>query len=296
MAQKPRPTVRRIELGHELRQLRERRGITLEEVCGSGAVAGLYFSKLQKVEKGLTDLGSAGALRDLLAYYGVTDEEDVDQVLAIQREAASTDWWTPYRSTMPSGMPRFVGVESAARETWAFHPALILGLFQTEAYARRLYELTQPIDETTTEFIVRNVDVRMRRKEALTRADEPLVVRAVLWEPALRHLVGGVDLMCEQYEEIIRLASLPNVTVQVLPLMPPKVRGYLPIHDFTILHLAHELPTSVQVDNAWGATSVSDKPREVGRFTRKFQALSASALPPEDTPVYLQQLTREITT
>ncbi|MFJ2956727.1 helix-turn-helix domain-containing protein [Streptomyces sp. NPDC087270] len=296
MAQKPRPTVRRIELGHELRQLRERRGVTLEEVCGSGAVAGLYFSKLQKVEKGLTDLGSAGALRDLLGFYGVTDEDDVNQVLAIQREAASTDWWTPYRSTMPSGMPRFVGIESAARETWAFHPALVLGLFQTEAYARRLYELTQPIDETTTEFIVRNVDVRMRRKEALTHPDDPLVVRAVLWEPALRHLVGSVDLMCEQYEEIARLASLQNVTVQVLPLLPPKVRGYLPIHDFTILHLEHELPTSVQVDNPWGATSVSDKPREVGRFTRKFQAISASALPPEDTPVYLQQLTREITT
>ncbi|RPK32438.1 Helix-turn-helix domain protein [Streptomyces sp. ADI92-24] len=296
MAQKPRPTVRRIELGYELRQLRERAGMTLEEVADRQAVKGLYFSKLQKVEKGLQDLGMSSTLRALLKLYGVEEDSDVEQLLAIQREAASTDWWTPFRSTMPSGMPRFVGVESAARESWAFHPALVLGLLQTEAYARTLYELAQPIEETTTEFIKKNVELRMRRKEALTRSEEPMILRAVLWEPALRYLIGDADVMHKQYEEITRLASLPNVTIQILPLLPAKIRGYLPIHDFNVLHLGDELPTSVQVDNAWSATSVSDKPREVGRFTRKFNSLTASASPPEDTPAILQQLTREITT
>jgi hypothetical protein len=296
MAQKPRPTVRRIELGHELRQLREKAGRTLEEVADSGAVPGLYFAKLHRVEKGLQDLGTAGALRALLDYYGLDDEDGVEQLLAIQREAASTDWWTPFRSTMPSGMPRFVGIESAARETLAFHPSLVLGLLQTEEYARRLYTLSQPIHETTSEFIAKNVAVRMRRKEGLARPDEPLHLRAVLWEPALRNLIGDADVMCEQYEEISKLCALPNVTVQVLPLLPPKVRGYVPVHDFSVLYLRNELPTSVQVDNAWGSTSVSDKPREVGRFNRMFNAITASALPPEDTPEFLQRLTREITT
>lgn len=295
MGQKPRPTARRIELGYELRQLRERAGKTLEEVAESGAVNGLYFAKLQRVETGLQDLRSAGDLRALLELYGVTDDRDVEQLLAIQREAASQDWWTPYRSTMPSGMPRFVGIEAAARETWAFHPNLVLGLLQTETYARTLYRLAQPIEETTTEFINKNVQLRMRRKEALTQTAEPLVLRAVLWEPALQYLIGDVDVMVEQYDELIKLAALPNVTIQVLPLFPPKIRGYLPSHDFSVLHLSGELPTTVQVDNAWSATSVSDKPREVGRFTRKFNAITASALPPEDTPAFLEKLKEEIT-
>ncbi|MFJ2217666.1 DUF5753 domain-containing protein [Streptomyces sp. NPDC101062] len=187
-------------------------------------------------------------------------------------------------------MPRFVGVESAARETWAFHPVLVLGLLQTKAYSHRLYELAQPIEETTTEFINRNVEVRMRRKEAITRSDEPLVLRAVLWEPALRYLVGSPEVMREQYEEIASLASLPNVTIQILPMHPPKVRGYLPVHDFSLLYLNGDLPTSVQVDNAWSATSVTNKPREVGRFTRRFNAITASALAPEDTPTFLDNL------
>ncbi|WP_019982766.1 MULTISPECIES: helix-turn-helix transcriptional regulator [unclassified Streptomyces] len=296
MAQKPRPTVRRIELGYELRALRERAGKTMEDVVEAGVVKGLYFAKLQRVETGLQDLRSAADLRALLEHYGVTDDRDVEQLLAIQRAGASQDWWTLYRSTMPSGMPRFVGIESAARETWAFHPSLILGLLQTEAYARTLYQLAQPIEETTTQFITKNVDLRMRRKEALTQTDDPLVLRAVLWEPALRYLIGDADVMAEQYDEIIKLAALPNVTVQVLPLSPPKIRGYLPQHDFSVLHLSGQLPTSVQVDNAWGATSVSDKPREVGRFTRKFNAITASALPPEDTPALLEKMKKEITT
>ncbi|MFG2918560.1 hypothetical protein ACGF0D_37460 [Kitasatospora sp. NPDC048298] len=41
--------------------------------------------------------------------------------------------------------------------------------------------------------------------------------------------------------------------------------------------------------------SITDKPRDVGRFTRMFEALSRSALPSEATPAILQQLTREIT-
>ncbi|MHB9858307.1 helix-turn-helix domain-containing protein [Streptomyces sp. YIM S03343] len=292
MAAKPRPTVRRIELGYELRQLREHAGLTLEEVVNSGAIKGLYSTKLHRVEKGMQDLRSAGDLRALLELYGVTDDRDVDQLLHIQRDGSSQDWWTPFRSTMPSGMPRFVGIESAAREAWAYHPALVLGLLQTEAYARALYELAKPIEETTTEFIDKNVQVRVRRKDALIREDEPLRLRAILYEPALRYVVGGPEIMREQYAEITRLTALPNVSVQVLP---QSLRGYLAVHDFSILHLDDGMPTSVQVDNAWSATSVSDKPREVGRFTRKFNALTASALPPEDTPAFLERLTREMT-
>lgn len=294
MAAKPRPTVRRIELGHELRQLRERAEHTLESVVESGVVKGLYFAKLQRVETGLQDLRSAADLRALLELYGVTAEEDVTQLLAIQRESASQDWWTPFRKTLPSGMPRFVGIESAARQTLAFHPSLVLGLLQTESYARALFRQGQPIEETTSEFIDQNVALRMLRKEVLTRSTDPLVLHAVLWEPALRHLVGDVEVMVQQYDEIIELAALPNVTVQVLPLLPSKVRGYVPEQNFSVLHLTQNLPTTVQVDNAWSTTSVSDKPREVGRFNRMFTSITASALGPEDTPAFLEKLKREI--
>ncbi|MFD3875163.1 helix-turn-helix domain-containing protein [Streptomyces sp. NPDC058623] len=296
MAAKPRPTVRRIELGHELRQLREQAKLTLEQVSDSDRVKGMYFAKLQKVEKGTQTLRSAQELKDLLSLYGVDDEDQVEQLLRIQREGASQDWWSPYESKMPSGMPRFVGIEAASYETWAFHPTLVLGLFQTEEYARALHVLAQPIEETTSEAIDRNIKVRMGRKEAISRSDEPLVLRAVLWEPALRNLIGDRQTMREQYDELARLAALPNVQLQILPILPAKFRGNPPTHNFQVLHLRDGLPTSVQVDTPWSTTAVSDKPREVGKFTRNFNSLTAAALPPEDTPGFLQDLSREIPT
>ncbi|MDT0267019.1 helix-turn-helix transcriptional regulator [Streptomyces sp. DSM 44915] len=289
MAARARPTARRIELGHELRQLRQQAELTLEE-----AVRGLPLSdtKLYRVETGLQDLRNANDLRKLLARYDVTDDEDVERLLAIQRGASSREWWTQFRSSMPSGMPRFVGIESAAQSIRAYHPCLVLGLLQTEGYARALYEIAKPIEDTTNAFIENGVKVRMKRKESLFVEEDPLRLWVILYEPSLRYVVGGAETMREQYDEITKLSSLDHVTVQVLP---QAVRGYLPDHDFTILDLGDTLPTTVQVDNAWGASSVSDTPQEVGKFTRKFDALVASALPPEDTPKFLQQLSREIT-
>ncbi|MGK5533710.1 helix-turn-helix domain-containing protein [Streptomyces sp. URMC 129] len=289
MAAPHRPTARRIALGHELRELRKQAGLSLQE-----AVRGMSFSdtKLQRVETGLQDLRSAGDLRKLLSRYGITDDEEVERLVATQREASSQEWWTPHAAHMPSGMPRFLGIESAAEEIRAYHPSIILGLLQTEAYALTRHQSSKSIDETTTEFIEDSVRIRMRRKEALTRDDAPLRLWAILYEPALRHIVGDPDLMREQYEEIVRLASLGNVTVQVLP---QGMRGYLFEHNFSLLMLGGTLPTTVQLDTAFATVSIADKPREVRRFQRQFEALSRSALPPEETPKFLHQLSREIT-
>ncbi|MFG3259890.1 hypothetical protein [Streptomyces sp. NPDC048172] len=59
------------------------------------------------------------------------------------------------------------------------------------------------------------------------------------------------------------------------------------------MYLADGLPTTVQTDTAWFTVAVTDKPREVGRFSRTFDAMAAGALPPGKTPEILHQLARE---
>jgi transcriptional regulator with XRE-family HTH domain len=288
MAGKPQPTARRIGLGHELRQLRREAGLTMAE-----AVKGLRVdeSTLQRVETGWKSFRQAGHLRELLARYGVTDEEQVDRLVALQREASSREWWTGSSTNMLSGMPRFLGVEAAAREIRIFHPTIVPGLLQTEAYARAVHDLHKPIDETTTEFVQHSVRLRMKRGEALTREADPLKVWAVLYEPALRYAIGAADVMREQYAWLADLAAMENVTLQVLP---QTGSGYVAFHDVNIMVLGDGLPTTVQTDTAWHTVAVSDKPREVGRFARMFDAMVAGALPPGDTPKVLHQLAREI--
>jgi len=82
---------------------------------------------------------------------------------------------------MLSGMPRFLGIEAAAREIRTFHPTVIPGLLQTEPYAYAVHELHKAIDETTSEFMEQSVRLRMKRKEALTREDDPVKLGPRRW-------------------------------------------------------------------------------------------------------------------
>ncbi|WP_329217412.1 helix-turn-helix domain-containing protein [Streptomyces sp. NBC_01485] len=293
MAAKRGRTAQRLELGLQLRQLRENCGLGER---GGGytrkqAVVGLRISEasLQRIESGSLNFRNIGDLRKLLAKYGVTDEEVVESLINLNKDSNQQDWLTQYRGLMPAGMPGFVGLEPEARSMKAYHPTLIYGLLQTEQYALVKNEVDKPIEEYTTELIRSSVEVRMKRQDVLTR-ENPVKLHVILGEAALRYVVGGTDVMREQYVKIEKLSGWDHITIQVLPFR----RSYRSTHDFAILEFGNALPPRVQADSAWGSVSTSDKPREVDRFNRRFDAMAASALPPEDTPEFLHRLDREL--
>jgi transcriptional regulator with XRE-family HTH domain len=276
-----------MQLGAELRRLREKADFTLVQ-----AVDGLDLSttKLYRVENGLTALKSVAELRVLLDRYGVTDEDDIDFLAEIHRDSLNRGWWSQYRSVMPSGMAMYIGLESGARAIRAWQPDVIFSLLQTERYVREMLQTAKPVEEHTTEIIERNIQLRMERKEHLTRKGSRLELWAILDEAALRRVIGSPDVIREQYEEIIRLTKLDNVTVQVLPLTSATYRSSF---NFTLLEFEAPLLTVVQSDMPEGS-SVSDKDTTIWAFTRKFDALRAGALAPGETPGFLHRLAGEI--
>jgi transcriptional regulator with XRE-family HTH domain len=280
------PTVRRMQLGSELKRLREKHGFTLVQ-----AVEGLAIStsKLFRVEKGQSALPKVSDLRTLLDRYGVTNEDDIQFLIDIHRDSLNRGWWSRYRSTMPSGMEMYVGLENGARAIRAWNPSVVFSLLQTERYVREMLLAAKPVNETTTELVERTVQLRMDRKSLLTRKDNPVELWAILDEAALLRTVGGPEVMREQYEEIIRLAALDNVTVQILPI---RTATYRSTFDFTLLEFPDPLPTVVQTDMAEGS-NVNDQDVTVWGFSRRFDALRAGALPPGETPQFLHRLARE---
>jgi transcriptional regulator with XRE-family HTH domain len=276
-----------MQLGWELKRLRDKAGFTLVQ-----AVDGLTFStsKLYRVENGLSALPKADDLRELLDRYGVDDEDDIQFLIEIHRDSLKRGWWAQYRSTMPSGMSTFVGLESGARTVRTWQPGVVYGLLQTERYVREMLLAAKPVEETTTELVERTVQLRAERKELLTREDSPLELWAVLDEAALLRVVGGPEVMREQYEEIARLTTLDNVTVQILP---TRTATYRSSFNFTLLEFVAPLPTVVQADAPEGS-NVSDKDVTVWSFSRKFDSLRAGALSPGETPDVLHRLGREI--
>ncbi len=280
------PTVRRMQLGWELKRLRERNGFTLAQ-----AVDGLTFSvsKLFRVETGLSALPKVADLKTLLDRYGVTDD-DIEFLVEIHRDSLNRGWWSHYRSTMPSGMATYVGLESGARTIRAWQPNVVFSLLQTERYVREMLLTAKPVNETTTEFVERTTQLRMDRKSVITRRDSPVELWVILDEAALLRVVGSAEGMREQYEEIVRLSALDNVTVQILPTSTPTYRSS---DNFTLLEFGSPLPTVVQSDMAEGS-NVSDKDTTIWAFSRRFDALRAGALSPSETPQFLNRLAREI--
>ncbi|QDY78222.1 helix-turn-helix domain-containing protein [Streptomyces qinzhouensis] len=287
MAAKRGATFRRRELGKELRKLREERGQTLQEVAEA---LGFSHTKLARVEIGENDLPRVTDLQRLIDLLGPEmPEEDQETLLQLHRESLSKEPWTPYKAYMPSRMPTFRGLEQDATVMRAWQPSFVYGLLQTEDYATALYQIAKPVDETKTEYVEQNVRLRMERKELITRTEDPLELRVIMDETAVRRMVGGPEVMRAQYREIVELSELDHVTVQILP---HDVVTYRAESNFTLLDFSETLAPVVQTD-MWSTVSVTDERREVQRNIRRFDAMRDSALPPARTAGFLEQLTRE---
>lgn len=285
MAARRGATFRRRELGKELRKLREKKNLTLQEVTDQ-----LKFShtKLARVESGENDLPRVGDLEDLMDLYDLTSKDDRETLLQLHRESLSKDPWTPYKQFMPSKMPTYRGLEEAAGIMRAFQPDVVFGLLQTEDYARAMFLLAKPVDETTSEFVETNTRLRLERKELITRTDNPLVLKVIMDEAAVRRMVGGPDLMRAQYAEIVTLGQLENVTIQILPNVLACYRSW---SNFSLLDFPDGLDPVVHTDMP-NTISVTDDRREVSRGIRRFDAMRESALAPAETADFLHQLTK----
>lgn len=295
VAAKTGPTIRRMQLGQELRRLREQ--VERDDGTGKGmtraqAVRGTSVSEstLHRVEKGLTSLPKVQDLKELLDRYGVDDPDDVEFLLDIHKNSLNRGWWAPYRTFMPSGFNISLGLEGDAKILRVYQPDVMFGLFQTPGYARAQFEAAKPIDERTTEFVERNVEIRMRRKEAITRSDSPVEVHAILDEAVLRRVFGGPGVMREQYAHLAELAALEHVTVQVLPMSQPVYRCS---QNFMLMEFVAPLPTVVSVDG-FSAVGVTDKDTEIWAYKRRFDAMRAEAGGPRETPEFLKRAAREL--
>ncbi|MGY9065707.1 helix-turn-helix domain-containing protein [Streptomyces sp. CAS3] len=283
------PTVRRVQLGRELERLRIRAGFS-SIAKAVKQLDGISDTQLYRVERGTSAFRRAADLEAVLKVYGVTDQDDIDFLVGIHRDSLNRGWWSTYARTMPSGMAMYIGLEDGAKTIRAWQPDVVFGLFQTEEYARAVFEVGKPVEERTTEFVEKGIRLRMERQEIITR-ENPVEVRAILDEAVLRRVMGSPQIMRGQMDRLCELAALDNVTIQILPLANPTYRAPF---DFTLMEFDGPIPTVVQMDTVDGTSTLSDKDTEVWMFTRRFDALRDGAVPVAKTPEFLQRLAREI--
>ncbi|MGH3622864.1 MAG: helix-turn-helix domain-containing protein [Sciscionella sp.] len=213
----PTPTVRRLQLGNELRHLRRRAGVdNLEE---AGRIIERSAAVMSRLEHGETGLRNRD-LRDLVEYFTARIEArgdggepvDLDWYMELNRGAEQRGRWTGYRSQYPKYFRVAVDLEADASMINSYQTEVIHGLLQTEEYMRALFTdaKARAADQTTDNLI----KSRLERQQVLTRPDAP-VITIIQSESCIRRMVGNHKIMRNQLRYLADMALLPNVHLHV---------------------------------------------------------------------------------
>lgn len=278
-------TVLKIVLGAQLRRLRERRNITLEE---AGRAIRASHSKVSRMELGRVSF-RARDVSDLLTLYGVTDGDERQALLTLVERANVTGWWHNYNDVLPSWFETYVGLEESATGIRNYEVQFVPGLLQSEDYARAVVLLGYP--NAPEEEVRRRVRLRMARQRILHNPDPPHLW-AVLDEAVLRRPLGGPEVMRGQIDHILRALDLPNVTVQIVPF---SVGGHAAAGGpFSILRFSQpDLPDVVYMEQLTSAVYL-EKRDDVDSYLEVMERLCIEAEPASRTRELLLRFREEL--
>ncbi|GAA5160601.1 helix-turn-helix domain-containing protein [Amycolatopsis dongchuanensis] len=281
------PTGRRFQLAALLRHLRERRGLTQEEV---GAMIWPDTSR-RSVQNKITRLenGDGGISEDdlhaLLGAYGAPNGVTLELALQLNSGTSQRGRWRGARAVHPEHFRQYVDLEEDAELIRLVGVERIPPLLQCESYVRA----GRPDEESVTAIL--------DRQRVLARA-EPPEVYALLSESCVRRIHGDHSVMADQIDHLLRLSARPNITLQLVPFTPvPGLVVETALERFALLRLpAPGVLGRFQqhLDFAYtmqGARVVPDD--NVEPYERLWFAATTAALSPEATRRFLREVRRD---
>jgi len=150
----------------------------------------------------------------------------------------------------------------------AYSSWLIPGAVQTPAYTKailRAIAARRKLPDDTDEAAA----VRADRLRLLREGDHRFFV--VIEESVLRNVIGGVDVMAGQLGHLITVASLPSVSLGVIPMGLERDLVW-PVEDFWIFDNAQ---VNVELVSGWLTLT---QPREIAMYAQTFSDLSDMAV------------------
>lgn len=274
------PNVQRLKLGLELRTSRENAELTQRAAAD---VLEWSLSKLTRIEAGAHAV-SVSDLKSMIDAYSITDQRQVDALMAAARGSRGHGWWSDYRDIVSPQFARYLGIEGMAECFRVFHPFLVPGLLQTQEYAAEL--LTVLPDKESAK---RLVNLKMERQERLF-AQPGVSFTFAVGEEALHRWIGGPRVMRRQLEHLADLESRTNVTFQIVPFGAGAYPGLL--GSFNMLRLK-ELKEKVEEvlfqESASGDQFIRDNKRVISTYIEYFETIIQTSLPPQQGDTLLRE-------
>lgn len=274
----PGPKVLRLQLGRELRDLRENAELKREELASR---FGWHATKVSRLEQGQATL-SPDEIDNLLRELA-PEQEVADRVHQLAQEARKRgsygkvqDWARGY-----------IGMEADADRLRMYESELINGLFQTEDYARAILSTSVVLGAAEIEQVVRN---RLARQSLLTQERAP-ELHLILGEACIRRRVGGKETMLGQIHRLREAATLPNITIQVLPFAEGEHAALGA--NFTLLDLYEVAATYVYLEDLT-SSDFWDKHSHTDVYELVFNRLSIAALSERETIAMFDRVQHEL--
>ncbi|MEU2033232.1 helix-turn-helix domain-containing protein [Nocardia amamiensis] len=268
-------TMPRRQLGRQLRDLRNRAGMTTRV-----AAQRLEWSeaKIWRIETGQTSLRGLD-VEAMCKIYGAPSEL-LEPLTALARDTKARGWWTAYGDVIPEGFEVYIGLEEAAARLSTYENELVPGLLQTEGYTRSVLSASHP--ELSADAVDRRVRLRQARQALVTRADAPLRLDVLINEAVLWRRIGSPVVTAEQLDHLRRMCDLPNVRIRVVPVDSGYHEG-MSTGRFVLLEFPEvgsgELPEPpVVYVEAFTGSSYLDKEHEITRFRAAFASIEAVAV------------------
>ncbi|RCG32602.1 XRE family transcriptional regulator [Sphaerisporangium album] len=184
--------------GYELRRLRMEVRMTQSQL---GRKLGYTGAAMGAIERGLRLPQQRELVEQCDEALGVNGA--LIQVWEQCRMDGNQRWFYPW-----------LEVEQQAQVLRAWQPTLVLGLLQTEDYARAVFRGEPGI---TKDKIDRSVAARLER-QTLFEGENPPMFWAVLDEAVLQRPVGGYAVMRAQLAHLLAMADRPCITIQIVPI------------------------------------------------------------------------------
>jgi hypothetical protein len=273
-------TVAKRRLSRRLAELRGTTGYTANHVCdilnwGRGKVGRFEANQWKRPE--MSDI------RDLIRIYEVEGAER-DEIEELAVRCRVRPWWREYGEIFDNEFP---GYENDAAAIQVYMPLVVPGLLQTQAYMEAQFKsCARP-----PAWRRKGVAARLRRQEILDRANGTVPrLSVVITEASLRYRWGMHSDRREQIEHLAEMSRRRNIELRIQRFDDGPPTGLSMVN---IFGFPDDEPPIVFVETDYSVEEVSAA-EAVHGYIQSFERACDSALEPEDTMVYLENLAKRM--
>jgi transcriptional regulator with XRE-family HTH domain len=265
--------------GARLREIRKDANLSGRALA---AATGLHVSKVSRIEHANQSPSEEDIRRWCRACH--VDDQAPELIATLRGiEGMWLEWKRQLRGGLKRMQETFDRHHERASIIRSYESIVVPGILQTAAYCQAVLSIAADFYGTDGD-VSTAVEARMNRQRFLYQSDRRFLFVVEAW--ALRTIFGGVDVMLGQLDRLLAVATLPRVSLGVIP--PGTVRRMWPGEGFFLFDddLAVVETTSAEIKVT--------QPQEIGLFADAFRRLQDEAVHGSEARALITQTMRDL--